>query len=454
MTAEPVEAHATPLPLRSRAGGPLVGSLRVPGDKSISHRALMFGALAVGETRITGLLEGEDVLRTAEALRILGVGVERLDDGSWRVDGLGVGGLHAPDRTLYMGNSGTTTRLISGILAGHGFESRLDGDASLRKRPMGRIIEPLSRMGAAFDASAGGTLPMTITGRDMLMPIVYETPVASAQVKSAVLLAGLHAPGETTVIERQATRDHTERMLRHFGAEVREEAAEGGGTRITIVGQPELVAAPVDVPADPSSAAFPAVAALIVPGSTITLTDVGTNPARAGLYVCLAEMGADLEWINAREIAGEPVADLVLRAGALRGIEVPAERAPSMIDEYPVLAVAAAFAEGDTVMRGIGELRVKESDRLGAIARGLAACGIAVEEGADSLVIHGRGAGGPPAGGATIATELDHRLAMSFLVLGLATAKPVAIDDATPIETSFPGFASRMAAIGADITAV
>ena len=319
---------------------------------------------------------------------------------------------------------------------------------------MGRIIEPLSRMGAAFDASAGGTLPMTITGRDMLMPIVYETPVASAQVKSAVLLAGLHAPGETTVIERQATRDHTERMLRHFGAEVREEAAEGGGTRITIVGQPELVAAPVDVPADPSSAAFPAVAALIVPGSAITLTDVGTNPARAGLYVCLAEMGADLEWINAREIAGEPVADLVLRAGTLRGIEVPAERAPSMIDEYPVLAVAAAFAEGDTVMRGIGELRVKESDRLGAIARGLAACGIAVEEGADSLVIHGRGAGGPPAGGATIATELDHRLAMSFLVLGLATAKPVAIDDATPIETSFPGFASRMAAIGADITAV
>jgi 3-phosphoshikimate 1-carboxyvinyltransferase len=453
MTAAPAEADtAAPRPLRSRAGAPLTGELRVPGDKSISHRALMFGALAVGETRIAGLLEGEDVLRTAAALRAMGVGVARDADGVWRVAGLGVGGLHAPSGTLYMGNSGTTTRLLAGILAGHGFASTLDGDASLRKRPMGRIVEPLARMGAGFAASAGNRLPMTITGRDALMPIVYETPVASAQVKSAVLLAGLHAPGETSVIERQATRDHTERMLRHFGATVREAPAEGGGTIVTVVGQPELYGAPVDVPGDPSSAAFPAVAALIVPGSAIVLTDVGTNPARTGLYTCLAEMGADLEWRNAREVAGEPVADLVLRASSLRGIEVPAGRAPSMIDEYPVLAVAAAFAAGDTVMRGLGELRVKESDRLAAIARGLAACGVAVEEGADSLIVHGSGR--PPAGGATIATELDHRLAMSFLVLGLATAEPVAVDDAAPIETSFPGFVELMATLGANIGAL
>ena len=442
-------APAVPRPLRSRAGAPLAGELRVPGDKSISHRALMFGALAVGETRISGLLEGEDVLRTADALRAMGVGVVRGADGVWCVDGLGVGGLHAPAETLYMGNSGTTTRLIAGILAGHGFTSTLDGDASLRKRPMGRVVEPLARMGASFAASGDNRLPMTITGRDALIPIVYETPVASAQVKSAVLLAGLHAPGETTVIERQATRDHTERMLRHFGATVREAPAEGGGTAITVVGQPELSGAPVDVPGDPSSAAFPAVAALIVPGSAVVLTGVGTNPARTGLYTCLAEMGADLEWRNAREVAGEPVADLVLRASALRGIAVPAERAPSMIDEYPALAVAAAFATGDTVMRGLGELRVKESDRLAAMARGLAACGVAVEEGPDSLVVHGTGR--PPQGGATIATELDHRLAMSFLVLGLATEAAVAVDDATPIETSFPGFAGLMASLGADI---
>jgi 3-phosphoshikimate 1-carboxyvinyltransferase len=455
MTAVPPEAAIAARPMQSRAGGALAGTLRVPGDKSISHRALMFGALAVGETLITGLLEGEDVMRTATAMRAMGVGVERRDDGSWRVDGLGVGGLHAPAETLYMGNSGTTTRLIAGILAGHGFESTLDGDASLRKRPMGRVVEPLARMGAGFATSDGNRLPMTISGRDALIPIVYETPVASAQVKSAVLLAGLHAPGETSVIERHATRDHTERMLRHFGATVRETPAEGGGTLITITGQPELYGAPVAVPADPSSAAFPAVAALIVAGSDITLPGVGTNPARTGLYTCLAEMGADLEWRNAREIAGEPVADLVLRASDLRGITVPAARAPSMIDEYPILAVAAAFAEGDTVMQGLGELRVKESDRLSAIARGLTACGVAVEEGADSLIVHGRSHGGragaPPAGGATIETELDHRLAMSFLVLGLATQAPVAVDDATPIETSFPGFAAALAALGADI---
>jgi 3-phosphoshikimate 1-carboxyvinyltransferase len=454
MTAESAAtSSAAPRPLRSRAGGPLAGVARVPGDKSISHRALMLGALAVGETRIAGLLEGEDVLRTAAALRAMGVGVARLDDGSWRIDGLGVGGLHAPDRTLDMGNSGTTTRLIAGILAGHGFDSTLDGDASLRRRPMGRVVEPLRRMGAAFTCSPDDRLPMTITGRDDLIPIVYETPVASAQVKSAVLLAGLHAPGETSVVERQATRDHTERMLRHFGATVHEAAAEGGGTRITVTGQPELHAAPIEVPADPSSAAFVAVAALIVPGSEIVLTGVGTNPARTGLYACLAEMGADIAWRNAREMAGEPVADLALRASGLRGIAVPAGRAPSMIDEYPVLAVAAAFADGDTVMRGLGELRVKESDRLAAMARGLAACGVAVEEGADSLVVHGRG-GRPPAGGATIATRLDHRLAMTFLVLGLATGEPVAVDDGAPIETSFPGFAETMTALGADIAPV
>lgn len=451
MTAAPHDTDTDQRPLRARAGSALAGELRVPGDKSISHRALMFGALAIGETRITGLLEGEDVMRTAAAMRAMGVGVVHGADGSWRVDGLGVGGLHAPAEALYMGNSGTTTRLIAGILAGHGFSATLDGDASLRKRPMGRVIEPLSRMGATFAASEGGRLPMTITGRDALIPIEYETPVASAQVKSAVLLAGLHAPGETSVVERAATRDHTERMLRHFGATVHEEPAAGGGTRITVIGQPELHAAPVDVPGDPSSAAFPAVAALIVPGSELLLRHVGTNPARIGLYACLAEMGADLEWHNEREVAGEPVADIALRAGPLRGIEVPPERAPSMIDEYPILAVAAAFADGDTVMRGIGELRVKESDRLAAIARGLAACGVSVEEGEDSLVVHGLG--GAPAGGATIATELDHRLAMSFLVLGLATESPVGVDDAAPIETSFPGFAGLMASLGADIAA-
>lgn len=450
MTAATAEvAPPAPNPLRSRAAGPLHGAARVPGDKSISHRALMFGALAVGETRISGLLEGEDVLRTAAALRAMGVGVARQPNGDWSVDGLGVGGLHAPAQTLDMGNSGTTTRLIAGILAGHGFASTLDGDASLRKRPMGRIIEPLSRMGVSIATSDGDRLPMTITGRDALIPIVYETPVASAQVKSAVLLAGLHAPGETCVIERQATRDHTERMLRHFGATVRETPAEGGGTAITVTGQPELYGAPVNVPSDPSSAAFPAVAALIVAGSAIDLASIGTNPARTGLYTCLAEMGADLEWRNRREVAGEPVADLAVRASRLRGIEVAAARAPSMIDEYPILAVAAAFAEGVTVMHGIGELRVKESDRLAAIARGLTACGVDVEEGADSLVVHGSGQ--PPAGGATIATELDHRLAMSFLVLGLATGAPVTVDDATPIETSFPGFVDLMTALGADI---
>lgn len=449
MIAAPPDADITPRPLRARAAGALSGELRVPGDKSISHRALMFGALAVGETHITGLLEGEDVMRTAAAMRTMGVGVAQDDGGAWRVDGLGVGGLHAPAEALYMGNSGTTTRLIAGILAGHGFATTLDGDASLRKRPMGRVIEPLSRMGARFAASEGGRLPMTITGSDALIPIEYETPVASAQVKSAVLLAGLHAPGETSVTERAATRDHTERMLRHFGATVLEEPATGGGTRITVIGQPELYGAPVDVPGDPSSAAFPAVAALIVPGSELLLRHVGTNPARTGLYACLAEMGADIEWRDAREVAGEPVADLALRASRLRGIEVPPERAPSMIDEYPILAVAAAFAEGDTVMRGIGELRVKESDRLTAIARGLTACGIEVEEGADSLVVHGLG--GAPTGGATIATELDHRLAMTFLVLGLASDRPVAVDDATPIETSFPGFVALMASLGADI---
>mgnify|MGYP001305542036 FL=1 len=434
-------------PLRS---GPVSQGLRgevgVPGDKSISHRAVILGGLAVGETRISGLLESEDVLRTAAALRALGAEVVREADGAWWIHGCGIGGLGEPDDVLDMGNSGTAARLLAGVLATHPIMTVMTGDASLRSRPMQRVIEPLSRMGARFVARRGGRLPMAIVGSDAPLPIEYTLPVASAQVKSAILLAGLNAPGRTIVIEPQPSRDHSERMLRHFGADIEIEPA-GEGRRISLAGQPELQGRPVAVPGDPSSAAFPLVAALLVPGSAVTLRRVGINPGRIGLIETLREMGADIAVEGAREEAGEPVADLVVRAGALRGIEVPPDRAPSMIDEYPVLAVAAAFAKGRTVMRGLAELRVKESDRLSAMADGLAACGVAVEAGADSLAVEG----GRPRGGALIASKLDHRIAMSFLVLGLGAAEPVMVDDASPIATSFPGFVELMNGIGARI---
>jgi 3-phosphoshikimate 1-carboxyvinyltransferase len=436
--------------LSARASRDLTGRIAVPGDKSISHRALMLGGLAAGRSEVTGLLEGEDVLATAAAMAALGVGVERVDEGRWTVDGVGLGALAEPAQALDFGNAGTGVRLMMGVLAGHPMTVTLTGDASLSRRPMGRVMAPLSQMGAQFRASEGGRLPIVLTGRGDLLPIEYELPVPSAQVKSAVLLAGLSAPGETRVIERQATRDHTERMLAAFGADIVTEP-KGEATVVTVVGQPELAARHVAVPGDPSSAAFPLVAALITEGSEITIEAVGANPLRTGLIATLEEMGADIALENPREVAGEPVADLRARASALKGVEVPAERAPSMIDEYPILAMAAALAEGRTVMRGLAELRVKESDRLSAVARGLAACGVEVEEGEDHLVVEGRPGG--VMGGAEIAADLDHRIAMAFLVLGLAAKRPITIDDASPIATSFPAFESLMQGLGAQVEA-
>ena len=446
------EAHR-PQPFTSRPAAPLTGTARVPGDKSISHRALMIGAVATGRTRVSGLLEGEDVLATAGALRALGVRISREDGATgvtYVIDGAGLSGLAAPTTVLDMGNSGTGARLLLGLLATHPLTAQVTGDASLVERPMGRVIEPLSRMGASFLAREGTKLPLTVTGARMPVPIVYRLPVPSAQVKSSILLAGLNAPGETTVIEPEATRDHTELMLRHFGAELTVEDAGDGSRQITLTGQPELIARPVEVPGDPSSAAFATVAALIAPGSEITLPNIGINALRTGLYVTLIEMGADIAFANEREVAGEPVADLVVRASALRGVEVPADRAPSMIDEYPILAIAAAFAEGPTVMKGLAELRVKESDRIAAIAGGLAAIGAAFEEGEDDLTVRG---GGRPRGSATaIPTHFDHRIAMSFLVAGVGAEGPVTVDDGAAIATSFPGFVELMNGLGANIS--
>jgi len=439
---------ATASPMTATRGKPLRGRARVPGDKSISHRALILGALAVGRTRISRLLEGEDVLNTGRAMRALGARVERTGAGQWQVDGVGVGGFGQPAAALDFGNSGTGCRLVMGAAAGCPIAATFDGDASLRKRPMRRVLDPLERMGAqALSVAEGGRLPIRLQGARDPIPIVYEPPAASAQLKSAVLLAGLGAPGATTVFEKEATRDHTERMLLHFGAEVAVETV-GDGRRITVTGRPELRPAEVMVPADPSSAAFPMVAALIVPNSSIVIEGVMTNPLRTGLFDTLIEMGASIETLDTRTEGGEDVADLRVHASALTGVEVPAFRAPSMIDEYPVLAIAAACARGTTVMRGLKELRVKESDRLAATAAMLRVNGVDVEIQGDDLLVHGCGR---VPGGSSVVTHMDHRIAMSALVLGLATDRPVQADDIDIVATSFPGFADLMRSLGANL---
>jgi 3-phosphoshikimate 1-carboxyvinyltransferase len=439
---------AEPAPLEARCSGPLAGQIRVPGDKSISHRALILGALAIGETRISGLLEGEDVLNTAKAMRALGAHVERTGDFTWSVRGVGVAGFAEPQIPLDFGNSGTGCRLVMGAVAGCPITAIFDGDASLRGRPMRRVLDPLELMGARVGASGdGGRLPLTLNGARDPLPILYRTPVASAQIKSAVLLAGLAAPGITTVIETEASRDHTELMLKHFGAQIFSERDGPHGRKIALTGQPELHGAEVVVPADPSSAAFPIVAALIVEGSDIILSDVMTNPLRTGLFTTLREMGASIEESGARGDAGEPMAQLRVRASKLRGVEVPPERAPSMIDEYLVLAVAASFAEGTTIMRGLKELRVKESDRLAATAAMLRVNGVKVEISGDDMMVEGEG---HVAGAGLVATHMDHRIAMSALVMGLAADKPVKVDDTAFIATSFPDFIPLMRSLGAE----
>ncbi|MEQ9046375.1 MAG: 3-phosphoshikimate 1-carboxyvinyltransferase [Sneathiellaceae bacterium] len=434
--------------MTARAGEtPLAGRITVPGDKSISHRALMIGALAVGETRVDGLLEGADVLATAAAMRALGARLER-SGGRWHVHGVGVGGLLEPEEVLDMGNAGTAARLIAGLLATHPLTAFVTGDASLRRRPMGRVREPLERFGARFVLRRGDRLPCAIVGAAQPVPISYTLPVASAQVKSAVLLAGLNTPGETVVIEPKPVRDHTETMLAAFGATLRMES-EAGARRITLTGQPELHPVDIAVPGDPSSAAFPAVAAALCRGGQVAVENVGLNPLRAGFYDCLREMGVDIEITNRRTAGGEPVGTINVHGSRLRGIQVPPERVPSMIDEIPALAIAAACADGETRITGALELRVMESDRIAAVAAGLRAAGVEVRELPDGMVI--RGTGKPPRGGATIVTHLDHRIAMAFLVLGTVTAEPVTVDDGAMIETSFPGFIALMRRLGARI---
>ena len=432
-------------PLTAIRSQRLRGRLRPPGDKSISHRAFILGLLARGETNVEGLLEGDDVLRTGKACRALGASVERLAAGRWRIRGPGLGALLAPEAPLDFGNAGTGSRLMMGAVGSHGLTATFDGDASLRKRPMGRIVEPLRLMGAQILAQAeGGRFPLMLKGARDPAPIVYRTPVPSAQIKSAVLLAGLNARGVTTVIEAEASRDHTEKMLAHFGAEVTV-TAEDEGRRIDLVGRPELRPARIVVPADPSSAAFAIVAALVVPDSEIVVEGVMVNPLRSGLMTTLLEMGADIETLDRRTEGGEDAADLCVRASALKAVDVPASRAPSMIDEYPILAVAAAFAHGTTRMRGLHELRVKESDRLAAVAAGLKASGVPCAIEGDDLLVEG----GAPQGGGLIATHMDHRIAMSFLVMGLAARSAIAVDDMSMIATSFPDFRAAMERLGA-----
>lgn len=440
--------HGETRPMTARRSGPLRGEAAIPGDKSVSHRALILGALAVGETRIEGLLEGQDVLDTAKAMAAFGADVERTGPGAWRVRGVGTGGFAEPADVIDCGNSGTGVRLIMGAMATTPIAATFTGDASLRSRPMGRVTEPLARFGARAFGRAGGRLPLTLLGAAAPGPVEYRTPVASAQVKSAVLLAALNAPGLSTVIEAEPTRDHTERMLKGFGAEIETETTPEGRV-IRLTGQPELRGRAVAVPRDPSSAAFPLAAALMVEGSEVTIPGVMTNPTRTGLLLTLREMGAEVAMLNEREEGGEGVADLRARfSPGLRGVETPPARAASMIDEFPILAALAACAEGRTVMRGVKELRVKESDRIDAMARGLEAMGVRVEETEDSLTVHGRGPGGVRGGG-TAAARLDHRIAMSFLCLGLASREPIRVDDASPIDTSFPAFAALMRALGA-----
>ncbi|HBS38655.1 3-phosphoshikimate 1-carboxyvinyltransferase [Rhodobacteraceae bacterium] len=440
-----------PIVMSSQKCGPLTGEAHVPGDKSISHRSLILGALAVGETKITGLLEGEDVLDTAKAMRAFGAEVIDHGGGKWSVHGVGVGGFAEPKQVIDCGNSGTGVRLIMGAMATTPITATFTGDASLNKRPMARVTDPIRALGAQAYGRAGGRLPMTIVGAAEPVPLRYTVPMPSAQVKSAVLLAGLNAPGDTVVIEKEATRDHTERMLSGFGATITTEETNEGRV-ITLVGQPELQPQVIVVPRDPSSAAFPVCAALITEGSDVVVPNIGLNPTRAGLFTTLREMGADLSYENPREEGGEPVADLRARySPTMQGIEVPPERAASMIDEYPVLSVVAAFANGATVMRGVKELRVKESDRIEAMASGLRANGIEVEDGPDWWIVHGKGIGQVP-GGSRCDTHLDHRIAMSFLILGMASQAPVSIDDGGPIATSFPIFETLMATLGTKIT--
>lgn len=438
---------SNPQVMTARRSAALTGQAAVPGDKSISHRALILGALAVGETHITGLLEGEDIIDTAKAMRAFGATVTRQGEGEWVVQGVGVGGFGEPAGVIDCGNSGTGVRLIMGAMATTPITATFTGDASLLSRPMARITDPLALFGCEVTAREGGRLPVTIKGAADPVPVRYQTPVASAQIKSAVLLAGLNAPGQTVVIEAEATRDHTERMLAGFGAEITTEITDEGHV-ITLTGQPELRAQSVAVPRDPSSAAFPIAAALIVPGSEIRVPGVSRNPTRDGLLTTLIEMGADITFENTRDEGGEPVADLIVRHSALKGVTVPADRAASMIDEFPILSVVACFAEGPTVMTGVAELRVKESDRIEAMAVGLRANGAKVDDTADSMTVHGKGS---LAGGASAATHLDHRIAMSFLVAGLASEQPISVDDGSPIMTSFPDFLPLMQGLGGDI---
>jgi len=445
-----MSGHGDPIPMTSTACGPLSGIADVPGDKSISHRALILGAMCLGETTITGLLEGQDVLDTAAAMRAFGATVTNLGGGSWSVRGVGVGGFAEPERVIDCGNSGTGVRLIMGAMATQPITATFSGDASLNGRPMARVTDPLAEFGCQTVGRTGGRLPMTLVGARNPVPVRYVVPVPSAQVKSAVLLAGLNAPGQTVVIEQEATRDHTERMLEGFGAEISTRETDAG-REITLTGQPELIAQHIEVPRDPSSAAFPVCAALIVPGSDVLVPGIGLNPTRAGLFTTLREMGADLTYENQRTEGGEPVADLRARFSPdMKGIEVPPERAASMIDEYPVLSVVAAYAQGQTAMRGVRELRVKESDRIDAMAKGLRANGIDVEEGEDWWIVTGAGHGNV-AGGGLCASQLDHRIAMSFLILGMAANAPVRVDDGGPIATSFPIFEPLMAALGAQV---
>ncbi len=436
-------------PAISRQSANLAGVVSIPGDKSISHRSFMFGGLASGETRITGLLEGEDVINTGKAMSAMGAKIRKLGD-VWIIHGTGNGCLLEPQAPLDFGNAGTGARLTMGLVGVYDMKTTFIGDASLQSRPMKRVLDPLRLMGVQVEATEGDRMPLTLHGPRIAAPISYRVPMASAQVKSAVLLAGLNTPGITTVIEPVMTRDHTEKMLKGFGASLDVETDAEGVRHIRIEGQGKLTGQNIDVPGDPSSTAFPLVAALIAPGSDITIKNVLMNPTRTGLILTLQEMGGRIDILDPRLAGGEDVADLRVRGSELKGVNVPAERAPSMIDEYPVLAVAASFAEGETVMNGLEELRVKESDRLAAVARGLEANGVDCTEGKETLSVRGR-PGGKGVGGGTVKTHLDHRIAMAFLVMGLAAEKPVTIDDASMIATSFPEFMGLMTGLGAQI---